>query len=249
MKICQVVAIEKGVKSGTTRKLTDAHHALQKPALLEGISRRYTPKDDDSTKPTGEVLPDQLERVQIKAEDILTSTAAILTEWFDITALKEWGNYGTGARANIELDGKVLLENVPVTYMLFLEKRLVDLHTFVQKLPVLSPGEVWTMDANTGWFKTETSRKERTKKVPQAIVLYPATKEHPAQVVQGNEDILVGYWDTVKFSGALPADRANILLARVEKLQKAVKAAREQANLAEVTSIAVGKQIFDYLFS
>lgn len=32
------------------------------------------------------------------------------------------------------------------------------------------------------------------------------------------EDVPVGYWTTVKFSGALPAKRVNELLERVEKL-------------------------------
>ncbi len=46
-KLNQIIAVEKGVKSGSLRELTDAHHALQKPALLAGISRTYQPKDED----------------------------------------------------------------------------------------------------------------------------------------------------------------------------------------------------------
>jgi hypothetical protein len=38
------------------------------------------------------------------------------------------------------------------------------------------------------------------------------------------------------------------LLDRVEKLQAAVKFAREEANAAEVTDVHVGEVVFGYLF-
>ena len=62
------------------------------------------------------------------------------------------------------------------------------------------------------------------------------------------EDIVVGYWKTVKFSGALPASRVKELLDRVEKLQQAVKFAREEANGIEVQDKRVGETLFSYLF-
>ncbi len=62
------------------------------------------------------------------------------------------------------------------------------------------------------------------------------------------EDVTVGYWRTVKFSGALPAQRVNELLERVERLQEAVKFAREEANNLEVEEIKVGERFFKYLF-
>lgn len=52
----------------------------------------------------------------------------------------------------------------------------------------------------------------------------------------------------MKFSGALPARRVNELAKRVEKLQRAVKFAREEANGAEVTDQRVGDAVFGYLF-
>ena len=62
------------------------------------------------------------------------------------------------------------------------------------------------------------------------------------------EDIAVGYWTTVKFSGALPARRVNELLDRVAKLRTAVKFAREEANATEVQDKRVGAAVFGYLF-
>jgi hypothetical protein len=57
------------------------------------------------------------------------------------------------------------------------------------------------------------------------------------------------YRRTVKFSGALPARRVNELLARVEKMQEAVKFAREEANNLDAEDIKVGDRFFEYLFA
>jgi tetrahydromethanopterin S-methyltransferase subunit G len=53
----------------------------------------------------------------------------------------------------------------------------------------------------------------------------------------------------VKFSGALPAKRVNELLERVEKLQQAVKFAREEANNQEADEQKIGRSVLNYLFA
>ncbi|WP_433338517.1 hypothetical protein [Spirillospora sp. CA-294931] len=239
-KLNQIIAVEKGVKSKSLRELTDAHQTVQKQPLLSGISRTYQPKDEE-----GEQLPPESTRVQVKAEEVLRDTAATLTRLFDVTATKDWTN--CVARADVTVDGRVLLRDVPVTYLLFLEKQLVDVHTFVKKLPVLDGAEGWTFDGSTDAWKTEPVRTVKTKKLPFNHVKAEATEKHPAQVEVFYEDVAVGYWTTVKFSGALPARRVNELLERVEKLQQAVKFAREEANGTEVDEREVGQVVFDYL--
>lgn len=240
-KLNQIIAVEKGVKSKSLQELTQAHHDVQKPALLAGISRTYQPKDEE-----GEQLPPESTRVQVKAEDVLHEVGDTLTRLFDVTATKDWAN--RTAAADVVVDGRVLLAQVPVPYLLFLEKQLTDLHTFVRKLPVLDASESWNPDPSTDCWKTDPVRTIRTKKVPRNHVKAEATEKHPAQVEVYYEDVPVGYWTTVKFSGALPARRVNELLARVEKLQQAVKFAREEANGADVTDQRVGEAVFGYLF-
>jgi hypothetical protein len=241
-RLNQIIAVEKGIKSRSFQELTDAHHALQKPALLAGISRTYRPKDEE-----GEQLPPESTKVQIKSEEIIKQTVEILTRLFDVTATKDWAN--GQARADVVVDGNVLLSDVPVTYLLFLEKQLVDLHTFVRKLPVLDASETWTFDASADCWATEAIQTVRTKKIPRNHVKAEATEHHPAQVEVYYEDVPVGYWRTVKFSGAMPARRVNEILERVEKLQQAVKFAREEANNVEVDDQRIGEQVFYYLFS
>jgi len=241
-KLNQIIAVEKGVKSRSLEELTEAHHALQKPALLSGIARTYRPRDEE-----GEQLPPESTRVQIKAEEIIHQTTAIMTKLFDITATKDWAN--CRAKADIVIDDKTLVSQVPATYLLFIEKQLVDLHTFIKKLPVLDASERWSFDASADCWATEPTQTLRTKKIPRNHVKAEATEKHPAQVEVYYEDVSIGTWRTVKFSGALPAQRVNELVDRVERLQEAVKFAREEANSLEVEDVKVGEKILGFLFA
>ncbi|WP_435610727.1 hypothetical protein [Streptomyces sp. C10-9-1] len=240
-KLNQIIAVEKGVKTKAHHDLTAAHHGLRKPALLAGISRTYQPKDEE-----GEQLPPESTRVQVQAEEVLRDTARTLTRLFDVTATKDWAN--CTARADVTVDGRALLTGVPVSYLLFLEKQLTDIATFVRKLPVLDASESWVHDPSTDAWKTDPVRTVRTRKVPRNHVKAEATEHHPAQVEVYYEDVPVGYWTTVKFSGALPARRLNELTERLEKLQQAVKFAREEANGCEVDDRRAGDAVFGYLF-
>ncbi|MBZ9713903.1 hypothetical protein [Deinococcus multiflagellatus] len=239
-RLNQIIAVEKGVKSRSFAELTDAHQQLQKPTLLGGIARTYRPKDEE-----GELLPPESTRVQVKAEEVVRQTAQILTGLFDVTATKDWAN--CQAKADVVVGERVLLKQVPVSYLLFLEKQLTDLNTFLRKLPVLDASESWTFDPGADAYATEPIQTVRTRKIPRNHVKAEATDKHPAQVEVYYEDVTVGYWRTVKFSGALPAQRVHELQTRVQKLQQAVKFAREEANSFEVTEQKVGERVFAYL--
>ena len=241
MKLCQVIAVEKATKGRCQSELTEAHHALQKPALLNGISRAYSPKLED-----GDKLPPENTKVQVNAEDMIKNTTNILTKLFDVTATRDWGN--THACADVVVNGETLITGAPVPFLLWLEKQLVDLATFCKKLPTLDPSETWHRDETTNSWASEASETVRTKKVLRNHVLTQATDKHPAQVQTYSEDVQEGTWKTVKFSGALPASRVAQLISRVTELQSAVKMAREEANSAEVKGVSVGGKVLGYLF-
>src|SRR6476469_9971046 len=228
-RLNQIIAIEKGIKSRSVQELAEAQKALQKPAVLSGISRTYRPKDEE-----GEQLPPESKKVEVKAEEIIRKTT------------EDWTN--CSARADVTVDGNVLLSQVPVSYLLFLEKQLADLQAFIKKLPVLDASETWNFDASADCWATEPVQTLKTFKTPRNHVKAEATEHHPAQVDVYYEDITIGYWRTVKFSGALPARRINELLQRVEILQQAVMFAREEANNSEVEEQRVGERIFQFIF-
>jgi hypothetical protein len=238
----QIVAVEAGVKSETTRVVTDLHRLSQNETLLSGRVRTYTPRDDE-----GERLPEESQPVQLRHADVLVTLADKLTRLFDVVLTKDVGN--TGATANITVDGVPLLEDVPVTYLLFLEKQLVDLRTFVGKLSVLDPSVRWELDPATGDWRSAPVETTRTKKIPRNWVKAEATREHPAQVEVYHEDVVVGTWATTRLSGALPALRKGELTDRIDRLLTAVKYAREAANSQEIADKHVGATVFGWLFA
>lgn len=240
-RLNQLIAIESGLKSSSQRTVTDLHRLSQKPALITGITRTYAPKDED-----GDKLPSESTLVQTNVGSFLNSLQEALTRLFDVTLSKELSN--AKASADVVVDGNVIVKGAPVTYLLFLEKQLVDINKFVSVLPTLDPSFNWTLDANTGSYKNDPVQTVRTKKIPRNWVKAEATDKHPAQVEIYHEDVVVGTWNKVDFSGAIPATRKAELLSRIEKLLTAVKFAREEANNTEVTDAKAADAVFGYLF-
>lgn len=241
-KLSQILAIEKGLKERTNRFVTDEHHKLQKPDLFAGISRTYRPKDED-----GELFPAESGPVRENAELVLKSISEQLTKLWDLVLTKDAANMS--AKADIKIDGQSIIRDVPVTNLLFLEKQLVDMRTTIAKAPILASSEVWSLDQAGSVWRTEPVETHRTKKIWRNHVKYPATDKHPAQVETYQEDVVVGYWNTTKFSQALAQGRQATLLERVEKLLEAVKFAREEANSSEVDDREIGAVLFEYLLA
>jgi hypothetical protein len=240
-KLNQIVAIEKGIKSRVEKSITDLKRALEKTGLFVGFVKTYRPKSEGD-----ETYPSEQQKVQMRAEETLAQVANQLTELFDISAARDYANMT--AKADVVLEsGQILIEGAPVPYLLFLEKQINDIRTIVQAVPVLDDAEHWTLDQASELYKTAATAVHRTKKTQKGIVLYDATKEHPAQTQLITDDVVAGYWEVVKHSGGVPTSRKRTLLERIEALSKAVKFAREAANAADAPKQLVGKRVFDYL--
>jgi hypothetical protein len=239
----QLVAIEKGVNSTAERAFTDAYHAIQKDALFGGIERTYQPDADD-----GDQLPRESTKVQQSVEDLLDHVSDALTRLFDVRLTKDAAN--TTATADIVVEGGIVIQtDVPITFLLTLENKLVDLRTFITKLPLLDPAEDWAQDGQrAGVLASAPYETTRSKKVPRSFEASPATDKHAAQVTVYNEDIIVGRWTTKKFSGKISAARQDELLERIDKLTEAVKFARVEANTIPVQDRKIGALMMDYLF-
>jgi hypothetical protein len=241
-KLNQVVALEHSTKSRTHSTISNLHKVSQKSDLFNGFAKSYTPKDEE-----GDTFPNENKKVQFIATDKLDEFSKCLVELLDITATKDFAN--CTAVANIVVEGKVIAEKVPVPYLLFLEKQILDIRTYVEALPTLDMNEDWTKDDNSGLFKTNATLTNRTKKIQTALVLYHATDRHPAQTQLITEDVIVGSWSAVKHSGALQLPVKNKYLSKIEKLSSAIKFAREEANSSEAPEVKIGKSIFEYLLS
>jgi hypothetical protein len=242
-KLNQILAIEKGAKA-QVKSVTDRLYVqIQKTGLWNGFSKTYHPFDDEDTQQR----PQEGVIVQVSGEDVLQQLSQAMGRLMDLTATKAIAN--TLAKADVVVDGEVVLEAVPVSQLLDLEKMLVDLATILGKLPTLDPTEDWHFDQNRGLQVTDPVFTVASKKVPKNHVKAPATDKHPAQVEVYPEDVPVGRWYTTKFSGAFPASRVKQLKERVEKLKVAVKFAREEANSVTITDAQYGAKVFGYLLA
>lgn len=241
-KLNQIVAVVKPLKAKTTRELTDFYRKLERQNLFTGRVRTYSPKYED-----GDRFPNESQNVQATVPATVAAVTKLLAQLFDAVYTHEVAN--TEARADIVVDGQTILANVPVTYLLFLEKQLEDLGTFVSKIPVLDPEHTWSYDPNKGLFQAAPVETLKTKKVNKPIVMYEATKEHPAQVVMGAEDIVTGTWTQINLSGAVPFDVVVQLSERVGKLKTAVKYAREEANSADISDLRVAGPLLEWIFA
>jgi hypothetical protein len=240
-KLNQILAIEKNKKTQLHKEISDLHHQTQKVELLTGHHKTYTPREED-----GETFPDDTRKVQVLHHEAIKQVCERLTTLMDVTATKDWAN--CQAKADVIVDAEVFLEQVPVPFLLFLEKELHDLHTFVDKIVDLDPSENWTLDSNSGQYRSEPVKTSKTQKLQKPIVLYDATKEHPAQTQLITQDVIIGHWTTTKFSGAVPRARKKLLLERITVLEDAVKYAREHANSLDVDDKKVGRRVLDYVF-
>lgn len=240
-KLNQVIAIEKGIKSRSHSEISELYKLIQKPQLFNGGVRSYQKKDEN-----GEDLPQERQHVQFKSDDVLATVRRAVTDLMNVTLQKDEANMH--ATADVKIDDVVIMSNVPVTTLLFLEKQVTDLKTFVGNLPVLDSAENWNKDEGSGLYKAEPRQTQRTKKEQRPIVLYDATDKHPAQTQLITEDVTVGHWHTVLHSGAVPFPKKQEMQERLEKLILAIKQAREEANDIEVSDRRpLGQAIFDYL--
>lgn len=249
-KLHQIIAIERGVVADTEKKTGEIRAVLAiggERDPLTGLSRTY----ESRRGPEGDQLPSQLRKVQLTAPDLLGLARDQLTRLFDLKFTREFAN--CSARADVVVDGRPLVTDVPAGYLLFLETQLTWLiANVIDRLPVLDPAEDWTgSDTDpalaTGVWKSAARTQERTRKVPRWEVMVDPTPEHRAEIKQWDSDEIEGYWTTIRFSGQLPQSAVQEMRARAVTVLEAVRYAREQANELAVTDREAGAAILGHI--
>jgi NDP-sugar pyrophosphorylase family protein len=240
MKLNQIIAISNGEKTKLQKSLTTVYQNCSKTELFNGFARAYSPKDDD-----GEKLPKENKGVQITVKDVLNDISKVIENAYNVIGTQDATN--CKARVDVKVGNSVIMENVPVTYLLFLEKQITDLTTLVNSLPILDSAEKWVFSKEQNAYLAEEKETTKTKKILQNHVKSPATDKHPAQVDVFTEDVIVGYWKTIKYSGCISKTDKDALLEKIRSLDKAIKIAREEANSIEVEAVNYGSNLVSYL--
>jgi hypothetical protein len=246
-KVHELLAVETSLKSQAEKTRSDLLHTFEKKRHLfaEKIVT-FIPKDETEPRVTED--QSSLQSTIQKELDWLTG---IWSKALDVSY--QIANANTESSADVELeDGTVLLYNLPATALLELEKRVVEMKSVVDNIPTLDPAKSFTldMDRGKGIYRAKEDVKIRTKKVQEHVVVVQPTPQHPAQVAVVSRDIPVGNVQTQEWSGLITPAEKSEMIDRVEKLGRAIKAARARANTTEVSiSKRIGETLLNYVFS
>lgn len=245
-KLHEVVAVE-GDLSGTSHKIIEEAIVTfsKKPDhFIETATEQKYMADGQENLDTQESKA----MVTTVAEKLLYVAPAV-SRYLDTYLQKEATNQK--ARADLVIDDVVLMEAVPATVLLGLETKLKELRALYDSIPTLAPGPHWEYDASrrVGVYRARDPEvRFVTKREMRPVVMSPATKEHPAQVQAFQEDVPVAKKTINTWSGMLsPADKSD-LLAKVDKVIRGAKRARQRANTeTAVDQRKLGRAIFDYI--
>jgi hypothetical protein len=248
-KLHELLAAEGNLETQAIQTRTDLANTFEKKRhLFEEKRTLFTPSEEGKA-PVLEAQSDIQSTVKKELEWITPHLVKALDASYQVAETN------TNARADVVLDddaATVIAKGVPATALLELEKRLNEwVLQLVKGVPTLDPAKGFQPDTqrDVGIFKAREVNKTRTRKDAKPIVLYAATKEHPAQTQLINVDVPIGNISEQEWSGLITPAEKSEMLNRAEQLIRAVRKARSRANDAEVDPTKrIGKRLIGYVF-
>jgi hypothetical protein len=244
-KLAHLAAQVDGLKSQIKDRVTKKYQLLQRPALFTGQTKTYEPYTQTGER--AETIPPETTMVQARVREVLAGIVKDEIELLDKVFQQDVGN--TKARADVIVDGVALLKSVPITNLMYLRKRMMEIRSVIQAIPTPDPTVEWVYDANLGLMKSkEEVVTQKTEKRPKVLVKYEATDKHPAQTEVYHVDLPIGEYKKRVFSGAERADVKEEMLARMDRLIDGIKQSIETANITtEVVEDGVAEQLFAFV--
>ncbi len=192
--------------------------------------------------------PEEFKKIDTTVQDKLDHMQKTEVRYFDALLQKEATNQN--ATADLIIDGIIIETNLPATFLLGMETRMKHLRVAYEHIPTLAPGIEWEKDSSQGdniYKTTKPQEKLKTDTKIEAVVLYEATKEHPAQIKEVSNVKTVGKYSLTAWSGMITPAEKSEFLARIDKLIRAFKKARQRENTTEVNKRTIGKKLFSYI--
>lgn len=242
MKLHELLAVEGNLEAQAVKVGNELAETFKKSRhLFEEKTVVFTPVGE------GTEVTESQSNIQTNVMSELREFAKFLNKSLDASAKVATTN--CVARADVVIDGADFsLIGIPATCLLELEKRVQKIRELVESIPTLDPAKGFAMDESRALYKAREVTKKRTKKIEKPLVLYDATKEHPAQVKVTSEDVEVGTIREMEWSGLITPVEKSAMLARADEMIRAIRAARSRANEADVEPIKIGSQITGYIF-
>jgi len=247
-KMHELLAVEEELVGRSNTILDETLHTFSAKAaeFYTGNVKTYKPFDADDRDLVPPVSKEIVDTVPSK----LTYTFGKVADEYDFLLQKESTN--RVAAADLAIDGKILLTDAPVNFLLTLERRLEKIRNVILAAPTLPNGPKWIPDEQRGpgFYKLESPEiSYRTKQETIWPIVVSATKEHPAQTKEAKTTTTIGEYTEFKFDGRMTSHDKSVYLERVDTLIREVKKTIRRANQAEVVDRKVGKAVFDYVLN
>lgn len=246
-RLYEVLAVEADLEGQAKRVLDEAKVTFSKKAD-HFMGHHKTLKMFDETRAAEEEGSEEHKEPVTTVGDKLKYLRGPVARWWDALAQKERTNQE--ARADLIVDGEVLLEDVPGTMLLGLESRLKLVRGVYETIPTHPPATVWVEDPSVGdgvYRAKHPEKRDKTEKKIAYKVVVPPTKEHPAQTQTWPENEKVGVLTTERWTTTISPAEKSRLLGRIDQLLRATKRARQRANSATLVKVRVGEALLDFI--
>lgn len=252
-KLYEILAVEGDAQGRSKAVMLETKQVFSnKEHLFKGKRRSLSLFEKDPTRETEiaalEAKDFVFTRVESTIPDSMNYLGCILGDYWDVMYQKEATNQL--AKADLIIDGEVLLKNVPVTFLLCMESRLKDLRPILDAIPTLAPGIKWDLDENytlAHVYRTPEMSDVKTKEDTDYRRVFEPTDKQPGQFVAVKTQFNIGKYSTIEWSGLIsPAEKAR-LLEKLDKTLKAVKVARQRANSVDAVTEKVGDKLIGAL--
>jgi hypothetical protein len=247
-RIHELIPVEQD-RMNAANALTDeaVNTFSKKPDHFQGQVRTVTMYDETRQAENTSDIKEVVETVDSKLNHVWEALAPAI----DVQVTKENSNTSPDARADVTVNGVVLLADVPAIALLALEKRLAQIKNLYSSIPTLDPTFNWELDtqaAIAGTMKTKHPQEgQKTEKVHDYKIVVPATDKHPAQVAEVTLDKNVAKINVERQSGMVSPGTKALWLKRINQLLTATKEARQRANMAEVIKLDVAEDIRQFI--
>ena len=245
-KLHQVLAVEKDKENQKKKIMQESIKVLGDTSLHQGSLRvlqmfaQERKNEEDGQSVQKSVTTDVMTRIKY--------TLPFMAQHLDIVYQKELTN--TLAKANVIVDGIILMRDVPATMLLALEREFTSYRDMFKAVPTLQSGIDWERDdAATGKvYKTKNPVKTQklSKEVEYRVVVKP-TDKHPAQVKEISISKQVGEYTDIKWSGCVTSAKKAKMINKLESLIQAVKIARAKANAQDIKKSESVKSVLDWI--
>lgn len=250
-KLHELLAVEKTVNDQAAKMMQDAEDKFRKSSqYFEGSDKQLAMLVESDAKAAIEAAGGERKELITTVHETLEYALEYLGKSEDVRYQINESN--RHAVADVEINGVVLLKDMPINQLVGLESRLTRLRATFAAVPTVNAAVKWEVAdlGLKGAVKTaEPVITTKTEKKLVPVTIAPATDKHPAQVEKTYPEEVVGKYTTVKFSGGATSQQKADLLDNIDALIAAVKQARTRANNVEATNKKISSALIPYLLS